>query len=112
MAWSWSHTQEAYRDAERNLIELDDSTAAMIFAEWKAKDSRDEYAGGFNTIKYIKGMMKAVNLIRRGFREGVDRFIWEAASEKATCDNGGFNAWLCPYGCGSHTVPFDREHVE
>ena len=85
MAWSWSHTQEAYRDAEINASELSDSDAAMIFAE-------------------------AVNMIRNGFREGIDRYIWENASEFATCDNGGFNAWLCPYGCGPHCVPFDRKN--
>ena len=110
MAWSWSHTQEAYRDAEINASELSDSDAAMIFAEWKAKDSREDYAGGFNTVKYVRGMMEAVNMIRNGFREGIDRYIWENASEFATCDNGGFNAWLCPYGCGPHCVPFDRKN--
>jgi len=33
-------------------------------------------------------------------------FIWEQASEYATCDNGGFNAWMCPSGCGCHCVSF------
>ncbi len=32
--------------------------------------------------------------------------IWQYASEDLrTCDNGGYNAWMCPWGC--HTVSFD-----
>jgi hypothetical protein len=34
-------------------------------------------------------------------------FIWEKASEFATCDNGGFGAWMCPHGCGPHCVSFN-----
>ena len=109
MAWEWSHMHEAYRDAELNVGDLDDSTLAIIYAEWKSKDSREDYAGGFNTVKYIRGMTRAVYLIRRGWRASLEWVVWNQSSEQATCDNGGFNAWVCPFGC--HTVPFDREHL-
>jgi hypothetical protein len=107
MAWEWSHTQEAYANAESNLHNLKDSEIVMIFAEWCALDSREDYAGGFNPVKYIRGMMKAVHSIRKYDRESMlDSVIWEKSSEQATCDNGGFNAWVCPYGC--HRVSFDK----
>ena len=32
--------------------------------------------------------------------------IWQFMKELRTCDNGGFNAYCCPYGC--HTVSFDK----
>jgi hypothetical protein len=31
--------------------------------------------------------------------------VWEKVKALAVCDNGGFEAWVCPYGC--HTLPFD-----
>lgn len=41
-------------------------------------------------------------------------YITERAETTATCDNGGFNAWVCPSGC--HTVSFssadELENVE
>jgi len=32
--------------------------------------------------------------------------IWDFAEAQAECDNGGWNAYLCPHQCGPHSVPF------
>lgn len=38
-------------------------------------------------------------------------YVAERAEEHAMCDNGGFDAWVCPSGC--HTVSFSsREELE
>jgi len=41
--------------------------------------------------------------------DAMESDIWDRASGEPygrTCDNGGYNAWLCPSGC--HKVPFSR----
>lgn len=104
MAWSWSHTQEAYANAEANLYALPPETLREIAAEWCASSSSDDDADheGFSPARYAhayrtNGGIPADELAER---------IWDQASEQATCDNGGFQAWTCPYGCGPHTVSF------
>jgi len=105
MAWSWSHTQEAYESAESNLRALPKETLNVIFAEWRAAQGK----GGiihdhdeFNQRKYER----ALNYAKTLPDDVLTDFIWEQASEHATCDNGGFNAWMCPSGCGCHCVSF------
>lgn len=108
MAWSWSHSQEAYAAAEHNLRQLDSETLQIIFAEWRAAQGKHGVItdhDAFNSRKYERALAYA-----KGLPDDVlADFIWEKASEYATCDNGGFNAWLCPSGCGPHCVPFDTE---
>lgn len=105
MAWSWSHTNEAYANAQANLEELPLETLRVIEAEWRSLRIHDTGGDRFSLAKY----QKAVKVIEREneYAEYLAVEIWEKASEQATCDNGGFNAWMCPFGC--HTVPFDRE---
>ena len=106
MAWSWSHAQEAYVTAEQNLRQLDKETLEIIYAEWRAAQGKggviDPIDADFNERKYHRALKYAQELPA----ETLADFIWEKASEQATCDNGGWNAWLCPYGCGCHTVSF------
>lgn len=106
MAWSWSHTAEAYEYAEQQLRELPRETLEIIFAEWRAAQEKhgriNPVYAGFNERKYERALAYAKTLPE----ERLADFIWERASEAATCDNGGFEAWLCPSGCGCHTVPF------
>jgi len=109
MAWSWSHTNEAYQNAADNLWDLPDSVVATIWAEWEAAEAREYGEHDFNPRKYRREIRRAYSLIRRGHIEGMKQKIWGLSSDHATCDNGGWNAWLCPWGCGCHTVPFDRE---
>lgn len=95
MAWSWSHTHEAYRNAERNLGLLSLDELRVIWAEWDGNDHEGEVA------RFGRGLRKANQLTVEELRE----LIWRRASEAARCDNGGWNAWMCPFGC--HKVSFD-----
>lgn len=111
MAWSWSHTQKAYIDAELNCRELPDDTLAVIWAEWRV--SRNALNGWesteFDSKRYPRELRRAYSWLRRGLRDRIVEEVWGWSSELRTCDNGGWNAWLCPFGCGCHCVPFDRE---
>lgn len=98
MAWEWSHTTEAYENAELNLGELSEDELKVIYAEWKAHQAGDDY---YLTGIYEKALKEAGEIHRAVLAER----IWPWAQEQATCDNGGFNAWVCPHGC--HTVTFD-----
>lgn len=103
MAWSWSHTPQAVAAARANCFALDHEELAVIAAEWKAYRGEtgvesfdaDTYHG------YLGSVVKNPTDV-------IAREVWDQAVEQSTCDNGGFNAWLCPYGCGPHCVPFDR----
>lgn len=106
MAWSWSHTQEAYSNAEQNLRNLPRETLEVIFGEWRAAQGKGGIihdSDDFNLKKYERALKYAKTLSDDVLAD----FIWEQASELATCDNGGFEAWMCPSGCGCHCVPFD-----
>jgi len=96
MSWEWSHTNEAYENARANLGELDSETLSVIDSEWRYQD--DGEPDGFD---WESAKSKAIV-----WGDITADFIWEKAEELRTCDNGGFNAWVCPYGC--HTVSFSR----
>lgn len=106
MAWSWSHTNQAYADAQENLSTLDRETLEIIFAEWRAAQWKHgaiaPVSPGFSERKYKRALKHAKTMAHDTLVE----FIWEKASEFATCDNGGFEAWMCPHGCGPHCVSF------
>lgn len=105
MAWSWSHTAEAYRAAELNLRNLDKETLEIIFAEWRAaqdKDGEVRDSNKFDQRKYDRALKYAKGMDTDCLAD----FIWEKAENAATCDNGGWQAWMCPSGCGCHCVPF------
>jgi hypothetical protein len=106
MAWSWSHTQQAYANAEANLRTLPKETLEIIFAEWRAAQGKhgviDPVCPNFSERKYDRALKHAKTLPDDVLAD----FIWERASEFATCDNGGFEAWMCPHGCGPHCVSF------
>ena len=113
MAWSWSHTEQAYADAYENLQELPRTVLAEILAEWygRGDDADDADFEGFSPSKYESERAR----LGDGPLPTADVLadcIWELASEQAICDNGGFNAWMCPYGCGCHCVAFDRESAD
>jgi len=36
-------------------------------------------------------------------------YIYERAETQSLAENGGHNAYCCPYGCGCHTVSLDLE---
>lgn len=107
MAWSWSHTNEAYDNAYNNLCRLSVDELRVIYAEWKAyfagKETDPDDDEPFDNDACNAALEEC-----KDFPDDVlaDQ-IWGWASEGATCDNGGFKAWVCPYGC--HTVSFDSE---
>jgi hypothetical protein len=107
MAWSWSHTQEAYDNAYNNLHHEGREWLEIVYAEWEASktDNEDDFEP-FDEELYDKALMKAKDLPD----DVLVDYIYDQMSEQATCDNGGFNAWACPYGC--HTVSFDKEKEE
>lgn len=107
MAWEWSHANEAYVNAERNLRDLPRRTLLEILREWAYHDREQD-----NRIRRRPGAKKPA-----GFRlpNGVRRLpvdlladaVWTRACHLRTCTTGGWEAYLCPDGC--HTVSFDRE---
>lgn len=108
MAWSWSHSQQAYEDAHENLSNLDKPMLEIIFAEWRAAQEKhgaiDSVSPLFNQRKYDRALKHAQTLSH----DVVVDFIWEKASEQTTCENGGHKAWMCPFGCGCHCVSFSK----
>ena len=106
MAWEWSHTQEAYDNAKLNIEDLDVDTLAVVVAEIAGKDFEDnseELENFYTSGPYEKALKEA----KEKSQEELATKVWAFAEEYSTCDNGGFNAYICPYGC--HTVSFDRD---
>ena len=106
MAWSWSHSQEAYDAARYNLEQLDRETLEIIFAEWRAAQGKGGIIDDFNAFdqrKYDRALKHAATLPG----DVLVDFIWEHAENASTCDNGGFELWMCPHGCGCHCVSCD-----
>ena len=110
MAWEWSHTREAYENAEHNTNGLPVRILREIYAEWKTWDyvkalgEDDDCHDGWHDPTYFKAVCESQGLST----DAIADYVWARASVQHTCDNGGHNAWLCPYGCGPHCVPFDR----
>lgn len=104
MAWSWSHTAEAYADAYANTQALARETLVEILAEWHARD--ESTPDGFNEVAFEQERARLMDGLPTA--DVLADAVWELAEEQQICDSGGYNAWLCPYGCGCHTVPFDR----
>lgn len=105
MAWSWSHTAEAYGNAEANCAELPAETLREIEAEWRAYRPEASELENFHLGTFQDAMADLANVPA----DALAQSVWERASDERTCDNGGWNAWLCPFGCDPHKVSFDRE---
>ena len=99
MAWEWSHTDEAYANAYANLESQSKDWLNEVYAEWEAWGGEEK----FNSLAYANALAHAKRLPLDAL---VDE-IWEHMFEYLTCDNGGFDAWACPFGC--HTVSFDKD---
>jgi hypothetical protein len=116
MAWEWSHTQEAYNNAKRNMEALDRATREVIAAEWMGTPSYwHKTADGvfrYDTNLDLKRYYKALCRVKRWTDKKMNEFIWKNMEELATCTNGGWEAYCCPHGCGCHMVSFGHEHEE
>lgn len=100
MAWEWSHTDEGISNALDNLAQQQTDWLAECLAEWQASRINDAGQHYLRLNRWDKNLAYAKRLPDDTLING----IWERASELKTCDNGGFDAWMCPYGC--HTVSF------
>ncbi|MDA9856614.1 hypothetical protein N9D23_00715 [Rubripirellula sp.] len=115
MAWSWSHTNEAYAAVEEQLNSKADEAnngdiedvewLVVVWSEFVASNWReDRVTTDLNLRKYASAMARAK---RQGEELGYEKLandIWNWSSELATCTNGGWDAWCCPFGC--HLLPF------
>ena len=55
--------------------------------------------------KYEKALKKAGKLSNDELAD----HIWQYASERQRCTNGGHYAYMCPFHCGCHEVSFTYE---
>lgn len=97
MAWEWSHTQEAYDYAKQRLLGTRTGVLQVIYAEWRISEA----PRGGNPDDCTEGYIEQASRLEH---DVLAHLVWEKASEQRICDTGGFNAWICPWGC--HTVPF------
>ena len=107
MAWSWSHSGEAYENVKANIEAKPREWLEVVWAEWVAAIPHPRFGIDFHadldTRKYALALIRA----KRKTNEQLAQFIWERTESLATCTNGGWEAWCCPFGCGCHMVPFD-----
>jgi len=104
--WSWSHTAEGIDNVRRNIGLMSDDEIAVCYAEIRARiPSKCAYfEDGFHAGRYPFALAGARAKISKGMRELIEDAIFDFACEQALCDNGGFDAHVCPFGC--HTVSF------
>lgn len=103
MIWRWNHSNRSYGNAKANLSDLCHETLAVIYAEIKACRV---LASGENKLDELE--YKDELILARGMSSlSLVNLIWESMNSYRLCDEGGFNAYCCPYGC--HTVSFDRK---
>ncbi len=104
MSWEWSHAPAAYVYARKNLGKLSKKKLNIIYAEIHSANV-DEYGNvsestsDMDIDEYNIKLKKAKTLQK----DVLVDFIWDFMEKFRTCDNGGFNAYCCPFGC--HTVP-------
>lgn len=104
MAWEWSHAPQSYANAYANLLSLHDAELLEIRAEWFAHNLANPKGSEPTIDDFEIGERKALEELETYGAENVTEWIWADIEELRTCDNGGHNAWACPFGC--HTVPF------
>lgn len=127
MVWSWSHTAEGIENVRDNIAALPPEKLVEVHAEWKAYDAAIRIhaemmaAEGeeFDTENIVCPDNYFDEQTYNAFVKGIDpktaaldiliQYIFERACDHATCDNGGFNAYITPYGT---TVPFATQNNE
>lgn len=108
MAWSWSHTQAAYATVQQNICLKDRGWLEVVYAEWQAAEGDIHFCAELNEEKYNTAWQEAIELSADTLAD----YIWERTSDYATCENGGFDAHCCPFGCACHFVSFSEEEDE
>jgi hypothetical protein len=128
MAWPWSHTSEAYDNVARNVEQLPREQLEEIYAEWQAAITGNKYQHAIWQIDAEYGYAStdppefdneawsdyAYEVAKAEVGEipsdVLVALINDWARSHAVCDNGGFNAWVCPTGC--HRVSFDSPEIQ
>ena len=117
MTWDWSHTQEAYDNVYYNISQLSLETLREIATE--IKTYQDMLAQ--RPERVIEGLSDREILwhpeLHEMYLEQVNKLpadilvdlIYKFAAEQAECTNGGYEAYVCPYGC--HSVSFNRDSI-
>jgi len=132
MAMSWSHTRDGHEYARNKLHKLAKTKIAVIWAEWKTHqkaqaEKREEErkeaeengwtfdpdsvleSHDFDQDYYKEQLKEAKVIMERVGKEALADEIWERAEAYATCTNDFHRAYMCPYGCDPHMVPFSKE---
>ncbi len=120
MAWSWSHSQEAYVYARSGLSKLPINTLIEVAAEWKVLLAYREANPShqwcndppYTTDVYLSKLNDARRGVKQYTCDALVEYVWDCMQEAATCDNGGYNAWVDPQGwitMSFSAVPFNRK---
>lgn len=111
MSWNWSHTVEAKNNVIKNIQLLDDEVLIEVYAEWSCA-WYDDQTGEYDLIeaKMWTARNTARSFIDAEARDIVEEAVIDKVFNLAICDNGGFRAWICPFGC--HTVSFDNANSD
>jgi len=103
MSWEWSHTDEAIDNAQHFfLCNTDKEWQDEIAVEWMVYylNNKQDSTG----TQWEFHILKILQMIEPKDQE----WIWEEAEANRVCDNGGFNLWMCPYGCEKHYLNLDE----
>lgn len=103
MAWEWSHTAEATDGFRAQLHAQPREWLLTVWAEWHAKHEPED-GEEYDEQRANAARSEAEQWMSN---ESLADAIFDLACDLATCTNGGWEAWACPYGCGCHTLPFD-----
>lgn len=106
MAWSWSHTLEAYLEADEKLKSksrgwLEETLAEIRTYEDCSRVDREQGCLSVCPDDYFDEALfrehrKSVSLLPG---DVLADEIWSWAEEWRTCSNGGWALYMCPYGC-------------
>jgi hypothetical protein len=102
MVWQWSHTADGI-DNVRTRLELQSRRwLVTVYAEWQARICHEDEEDEFCDRKYRAARREARPLDDVALIDAV----WDSMCELQYCENGGHEAWACPFGCGCHTLSF------
>ena len=111
--WEWSFTQEGMENIRENVHRMDKERLIVAYAEIlhfrhvnKKNDSAKLDVSTWYKTVYAKKLTEARKQAKWS-TEAIAEEVYYFAEEQADCTNGGFSAYVCPYGC--HTVSLEIE---
>lgn len=100
MTWEGNPSEEAHE----NLHDCDREFLEVCFAEIKAARNRGNGHWEFNSQRYHSEYLPLAKTL---VNETLANAIWDFATKLKETDNGGFNAYMCPFHC--HKVSMKRD---